>query len=136
MGLTFRSATTTTEQQEQKFSILTKYKNHNIKNALRIVLSTISSAASRHCKYIEPLISFQTDFYLRVFVIVRRGKRECAESGLKIGNVYNCNSCGNYEYHSHFMEKEKKQGHYVPNKVFLNSTHCQLCEEPYFLSKK
>lgn len=60
------------------------------------MLSTISSAASRHCKYIEPMISFQTDFYLRVFLRVYRGKNQCAQSGLKIGNVYNCNACGNY----------------------------------------
>lgn len=97
-------------------------------------MSTISSAASRHCKYIEPLVSFQTDFYLRVFVVVRRGKKECAESGTKIGNIYNCNFCGNYEYHSHFMEKNNKNGQYVPNRVFLNSTQCQICDQPYFLS--
>lgn len=53
-------------------------KYRNMKNALRIVLNTINSAANRHCKYIEPLVSFQADFYLRVFLIVRRGKKECA----------------------------------------------------------
>ena len=49
--------------------------HHFNENALRIVLSTINSAANRHCKFIEPIVSFQTDFYLRVFVIVKRGKK-------------------------------------------------------------
>jgi tRNA (guanine26-N2/guanine27-N2)-dimethyltransferase len=87
----------------QKFITLMRYCFVKIKNALRIVLSTVSSAASRHCRYIEPMISFQTDFYLRVFLRVWKGKKECAQSGTKIGNVYNCNSCGNYEYNAFFQ---------------------------------
>jgi tRNA (guanine26-N2/guanine27-N2)-dimethyltransferase len=61
-----------------------------MQNALRILLFTISSAASRHCKYIEPLLSLQTDFYVRVFVRVRSGKKECGLSTTKIGNLHNC----------------------------------------------
>lgn len=106
-----------------------------MKNALRIVLSTISSAASRHCKYIEPLVSFQTDFYLRVFVTVRKGKKECAESGTKIGNIFNCSQCGNYEYFSHLVEKAKKKAEFVPNKSVINSTHCPICLSPFTLSR-
>ena len=108
--------------------------HHFNENALRIVLNTINSAANRHCKYIEPLVSFQADFYIRVFLIVRRGKKECSESGTKVGNVYNCNSCGNYEYHSHFVPKTNKQGLFVPNKVCISSTHCKVCDQPYYLS--
>lgn len=100
---------------------------------MRIVLSTISSAASRHCKYIEPIVSFQTDFYLRVFVTVKRGKKECSESGTKIGNVFNCTSCGNYEYHTHLVEKQKKNI-FVPNKNIMNSTHCKICGNSFALS--
>jgi tRNA (guanine26-N2/guanine27-N2)-dimethyltransferase len=56
----------------------TRAKVHDFnENALRILLSTISSSASRHCKYISPLLSLQTDFYVRVFVRVFEGKREC-----------------------------------------------------------
>ena len=134
VALTSQNVTITMEPQELKFIILTRYICPYIKNALRIVLNTINSAANRHCKYIEPLVSFQTDFYLRVFVIVRRGKKECAESGIKVGNSYNCNSCGNYEYYSHFVEKKNHKGLYVPNKVGLSSPLCKVCEEPYFLS--
>ena len=67
-----------------------------MQNALRILLSCVSSAASRHCKYIQPLLSLQTDFYVRVFVRVRAGKRGCGQSGARIGNIYNCEFCGNY----------------------------------------
>lgn len=54
----------------------TRAKVHDFnENALRILLSTISSTASRHCKYIVPLLSLQTDFYVRVFVRVYTGKK-------------------------------------------------------------
>lgn len=69
----------------------TRAKVHDFnENALRVLLSTISSAASRNCKYIVPLMSLQTDFYVRVFVRVFTGKKECGVSGTKIGNIYNC----------------------------------------------
>ena len=42
--------------------------------ALRILLHCISTHASRYGKYIEPLISVSTDFYIRVFVRVFTGK--------------------------------------------------------------
>ena len=48
-------------------------------------------------------LGLELDFYLRVFVRVYRGKKECAQSGTKIGNVYNCNSCGNYEFSSYLV---------------------------------
>lgn len=96
------------------------------------MLSTISSAASRHCKYIVPMISFQTDFYLRVFFRVYKGKMECSQSGTKIGNVYNCNACGNYEYSSFLQEKKPNQ--FTPKRAFISSSHCKVCDEPYYLS--
>ena len=43
-------------------------------NALRVVLNTINTIANKHCRYIEPILSFQTEFYLRVFVRVHRDK--------------------------------------------------------------
>ena len=42
--------------------------------ALRILLHCISTHASRYGRYIEPLISVSTDFYIRVFVRVFTGK--------------------------------------------------------------
>lgn len=94
-------------------------------NALRIVLNTINSAANRHSRYIEPILSVQTEFYLRVFVRIHRNKTECSRTGVKTGNVYNCNSCGNYEYHTVFTDNKK--GKMVPNKLDISGSVCSVC---------
>ena len=36
--------------------------------ALRLVLNTITTSASRYGRYIEPLLSLSVDFYVRLFV--------------------------------------------------------------------
>ena len=56
-------------------------------NALRIVLYTINSIANKYSKYITPLVSYQSEFYLRVFFTVHTSKSECAKSMTKYGNV-------------------------------------------------
>ena len=102
-------------------------------NALRIVLNTINTIATKHCRYVEPMLCFQTEFYLRVFVRIHRDKTECANSGLKVGTVYNCNHCGNYEYQAMFTEKEKKTRP-VPSKLLVSGPLCSICQEPYHLN--
>lgn len=103
-----------------------------IQNALRVLLYTVSSAASRQCKYIEPLLSLQTDFYVRVFLRVRTGKKECGESGSKIGNIYNCEFCGNYEAIPFF---KPKNNHFVPQRNICSSVNCNICQHPFQVSK-
>lgn len=44
--------------------------------AVRIVLQSIDSAASRAGRYIEPLLCLSIDFYVRLFVRVRVGQQE------------------------------------------------------------
>jgi len=39
--------------------------------ALRLVLHTLSTSASRYGRYIEPLLCLSIDFYVRLFVRVR-----------------------------------------------------------------
>lgn len=48
-----------------------------IKNALRIVLYSANSIATKYNKYITPKLSVYSDFYVRVFFEVNRGKVEC-----------------------------------------------------------
>ena len=93
---------------------------------------TISSAASRHCKYVEPLMSLQTDFYVRVFVRIRGGKKACGESGSKIGNIYNCESCGNYHSQAFFKAKDN---HFVPERSICPTLECEICKHPLQISK-
>lgn len=46
-------------------------------NALRIVLYSANSIATKYNKYITPKLSVYSDFYVRVFFEVNRGKVEC-----------------------------------------------------------
>lgn len=46
-------------------------------NGLRTLLYTISSAAAKLGKTIKPLLSIYGEFYLRVFVTVKRNKPGC-----------------------------------------------------------
>jgi len=44
--------------------------------ALRILLSSLEATASRHKKYIKPLLSCSIDFYIRVFITVHESPAE------------------------------------------------------------
>ncbi len=58
---------------------------------LRILLGYIARIAASHDKYIEPVLSYYTDHYFRVYVVVRRGARK-ADKMLEnsIGHAYYC----------------------------------------------
>jgi len=62
--------------------------------AIRIVLHCISSHASRHSKFIEPLISLSIDFYIRVFVRVHVGQAQAKLAYTKTALLFNCSGCG------------------------------------------
>ncbi|SPN99587.1 related to N2,N2-dimethylguanosine tRNA methyltransferase [Cephalotrichum gorgonifer] len=65
---------------------------------LRLVLHAIASAASRHGLTIEPLLSVSADFYLRVFVRVRKSQAALKFLAAKTMVVYNCDQgCGAWE---------------------------------------
>lgn len=48
--------------------------------ALRILIKTIETQANRYGRYIQPLLSFSVDFYIRVVVRVFTGQFQCKES--------------------------------------------------------
>ena len=61
--------------------------------ALRIVLQSIESHANRYGRYIVPLLSLSIDFYVRLFVRVYTGQKQCKKSTSKLGYVYQCTGC-------------------------------------------
>ena len=61
--------------------------------ALRIVLQSIESHANRYGRYIVPLLSLSIDFYVRLFVRVCTGQKQCKKSTSKLGYVYQCTGC-------------------------------------------
>lgn len=51
--------------------------NSDLKNqALRLVLHTLSTSASRYGRFIEPVLSLSIDFYVRLFVRVKTSPLE------------------------------------------------------------
>ncbi|KAL0279521.1 UNVERIFIED_CONTAM: hypothetical protein PYX00_001059 [Menopon gallinae] len=62
--------------------------------ALRVVLYCIQSYASKHKKYIEPMISISVDFYVRVIVRIFTSAQKCKEITSKLSMLYNCTGCG------------------------------------------
>ncbi|KAE8216119.1 hypothetical protein CF327_g677 [Tilletia walkeri] len=64
--------------------------------ALRLVLHTIATSASRYSRYIKPLLSLSIDFYLRVFVEVRSSPVETKRTASQTGLVHVCSQCQNF----------------------------------------
>ncbi|KAK7054830.1 RNA methyltransferase tRNA(m5U54)methyltransferase [Paramarasmius palmivorus] len=61
--------------------------------ALRLVLHSVSSAASRYGRYIEPLLSLSIDFYVRLFIRIHTSPIQVKRAITKTSNYYVCTGC-------------------------------------------
>ncbi|KAI4193156.1 MAG: hypothetical protein LQ346_004000 [Caloplaca aetnensis] len=80
---------------------------------LRIILNAIATSAARYGCAIEPLLSLNIDFYVRLFVRIKRAPVEVKCLANKTMIVYNCDQgCGAFstQYLAHTREKEAKNG--------------------------
>ncbi|KAB5595291.1 TRNA (guanine-N2-)-methyltransferase [Ceratobasidium theobromae] len=64
--------------------------------ALRLVLHTLSTSASRYGRFITPLISLSIDFYVRMFVQVRSAPIEVKKAFSKSATYYVCTGCQSF----------------------------------------
>ena len=64
--------------------------------ALRMVLYTINTMANKHGLQIDPLLSLTVDFYIRLFIRVKRSPLECHQAITKYSNVYACIACDSF----------------------------------------
>jgi len=62
-------------------------------SALRLLLHTISTSASRYGRYIEPILSLSIDFYIRVFVRLETSPLEVKKALTKTSTFFVCTSC-------------------------------------------
>ncbi|KII88465.1 hypothetical protein PLICRDRAFT_625302 [Plicaturopsis crispa FD-325 SS-3] len=67
--------------------------------ALRLVLNTISTSASRYGRYIEPLLSLSIDFYVRIFVRIKSAPIEVKKTANKTSVYYICTGCQSFYGH-------------------------------------
>ncbi|KIM58909.1 hypothetical protein SCLCIDRAFT_1050790 [Scleroderma citrinum Foug A] len=64
--------------------------------ALRLVLNTITTSASRYGRYIEPLLSLSVDFYVRLFVRLHSAPIEVKKAASKTSMYYICSGCQSF----------------------------------------
>jgi len=79
--------------------------------ALRLVLNTISTSASRYGRYIEPLLSLSIDFYVRMFVRILTAPVEVKKAASKTSIYYVCSGCSSFHEQKlgRVVEKTKEQ---------------------------
>ncbi|EIW85156.1 N2,N2-dimethylguanosine tRNA methyltransferase [Coniophora puteana RWD-64-598 SS2] len=61
--------------------------------ALRLVLHSVSTAAGRYGRYIEPLLSLSIDFYVRLFIRIKSAPIEVKKASSKTAMYYVCVGC-------------------------------------------
>jgi tRNA (guanine26-N2/guanine27-N2)-dimethyltransferase len=75
---------------------------------LRLLLHAIASSAGRYGMAIEPLLSLSIDYYIRVFVRVRKSPNDVKLLAGKTMIVYHCqNGCGSWS--TQFLARNKSQ---------------------------
>ncbi|KAL8941754.1 MAG: hypothetical protein Q9211_001683 [Gyalolechia sp. 1 TL-2023] len=99
---------------------------------LRLVLHAVATSAARYGLAIEPLASLNIDFYVRLFVRVRRSPVEVKCLAGKTMVVYNCDhGCGAFriQYLAQTREREAKNGDKFHNHSLAQGpTATPLCE--------
>ncbi|EGR30356.1 hypothetical protein IMG5_133990 [Ichthyophthirius multifiliis] len=103
-------------------------------NAIRILLYTINNVANKYGKSIRPLICYLTEFYVRVFLLVKTSKQECGKSLLKHGYAYYCELCSNYSYQTFGKQQTKNENKCVPAKVQIEQNVCDQCGEQFIIN--
>ncbi|KAL4513061.1 hypothetical protein ABPG72_017746 [Tetrahymena utriculariae] len=69
-------------------------------NAIRIIYSTILDIATQNNYSIEPVVSFQSDFYIKIYFKVHHNGVESQKSLEKLSLIYQCSECPNYYVHN------------------------------------
>ncbi|SMY22109.1 unnamed protein product [Zymoseptoria tritici ST99CH_1A5] len=81
---------------------------HMHEGGLRLIISSIASAAARHGLAIEPLLSLNIDFYARVFIRVQRSAADVKFLAGKTMLVYGCDhGCG--AWNTNMLGRNTKQ---------------------------
>ncbi|GIX70473.1 hypothetical protein CDAR_280601 [Caerostris darwini] len=95
--------------------------------ALRIVLQSIQSQASKYGRYIVPLLSLSIDFYVRVFVQVFTSPSVVKQNICKTSMVYTCFGCGSFYLQPAGTNTLTPNGQkFTPGAVIQNK-NCNIC---------
>eukprot|EP00978_Attheya_sp_CCMP212_P013364 scaffold33622_cov51-Attheya_sp.AAC.5 len=84
--------------------------------ALRILLSSIATAAARYGRTMKPILSVGMNFYVRVFVEIYDDKASVNKLSLNIGQVYQSTQCPTFFTVPHGQYGSKSRNIYQPNR--------------------
>ena len=100
---------------------------------IRIVLQSLSIWANmQNCNF-KVLLSFQSEFYIRVYIKILKGKRNCWDSICQNGLYFSCIECC-YQSFERFG-RLKNNGKYKANSSFkLKSNRCPFCKKDLKMS--
>lgn len=99
---------------------------------LRVLLQVVNGVANSLNKSFKVLLSVQSDFYVRVFLEVRNGRRKCWESIFQNGLFFYCKNCG--AQHIERFGKKKDNGHFGVKEFGLESNKCKFCKGNFVLN--
>ena len=106
--------------------------------AKRIALYSISASASKYKKTITPIFSFNANFYIRLFLIVRESAEDCKNLALKHGYMHHCRNCQNRFISPLAHLENKNKGNRVIQKFKFNNIIgnpiCDVCDSSMCLS--
>lgn len=108
--------------------------------AKRIALYAISSNASKYKKVIKPLLSYNADFYIRLFILIKDSAEDCKRNPFKYGYMYHCRSCQNRtiipmaSYQENKFKNGKPNSFVKFNNLIHERTHCELCNSAMCMS--
>ena len=101
--------------------------------AIRIALYSISSAASKYKKVIKPLFSYNAEFYIRLFLIIKDSPEDCKMNPFKYGYMFHCRDCQNRTIYPMARKQDNKFKNGKPNSfvkfnnLIYPSEKCQCC---------
>jgi tRNA (guanine26-N2/guanine27-N2)-dimethyltransferase len=108
--------------------------------AKRIALYSISSSASKYKKVIKPLISFNAEFYIRLFLIVKDSPEDCKSNCMKYGYLHHCRNCQNRyvtplaTVNSTKNSKTQKVSTSIKFNNLTGNTLCDVCDSNMCMS--
>lgn len=94
--------------------------------AIRILLGTISRTAFAQKKKITPVISFYSDFYVRVFVRVNKTRGESHTVPNDVGHVFQCTQCNSFQTNP----LSKSVNRFEPTTLTDIHSNCDECGSP------
>ncbi|ELP88295.1 hypothetical protein EIN_226780 [Entamoeba invadens IP1] len=98
---------------------------------LRLALQALAETASRHKKYIVPLVCFHIDFYVRMFIIVKSSVSLSGELPLHEGLVFTCLSCESFCCNKLGYDKDGKM---KASPLRITSNICEHCKSPLHIN--